>query len=83
VPGHRVRWVRIDSIAASASRARSAMLVTGGVIAGLSGGILVSYITTWSSAAWGYAETVVLFAAVIIGGAGNHLGAILALSRCR
>ena len=53
------------------------MLVTGGAIAGLSGGILVSYITTWSPAAWGYAETVVLFAAVIIGGAGNHLGAIL------
>ncbi|HEX3388756.1 MAG TPA: ATP-binding cassette domain-containing protein, partial [Streptosporangiaceae bacterium] len=38
---------------------------------------LVTYITTWSPAAWGYAETVVLFAAVIIGGAGNHLGAIL------
>ena len=32
---------------------------------------------TWSPAAWGYAETVVLFAAVIIGGAGNHLGAVL------
>ena len=47
------------------------MLVTGGAIAGLSGGILVSYITTWSPAAWGYAETVVLFAAVIIGGAGQ------------
>jgi branched-chain amino acid transport system permease protein len=53
------------------------MLVLGGAIAGLSGGVLVSYITTWSPAAWGYAETVVLFAAVIIGGAGNHLGAIL------
>ncbi len=36
--------------------------------AALSGGILVSYITTWSPAAWGCAETVVLFAAVIIGG---------------
>ncbi len=56
---------------------RTAMLVTGGAIAGLSGGILVSYISTWSPAAWGYAETVVLFAAVIIGGAGNHFGAIL------
>ena len=53
------------------------MLVLGGAIAGLSGGILVSYISTWSPAAWGYAETVVLFAAVIIGGAGNHRGAIL------
>ncbi len=56
---------------------RTAMLVIGGAIAGLSGGVLVSYISTWSPAAWGYAETVVLFAAVIIGGSGNHVGALL------
>jgi branched-chain amino acid transport system permease protein len=66
-----------DSLGKNLLSLRTAMLVTGGAIAGLSGGILVSYITTWSPAAWGYAETVVLFAAVIIGGAGNHLGAIL------
>ena len=66
-----------DSLGKNLLSLRAAMLVTGGAIAGLSGGILVSYITTWSPAAWGYAETVVLFAAVIIGGAGNHLGAIL------
>ena len=56
---------------------RTGDAVTGGAIAGLSGGILVSYISTWSPAAWGYAETVVLFAAVIIGGAGNHVGAVV------
>jgi len=66
-----------DSLGKNLLSLRTAMLVTGGAIAGLSGGILVSYISTWSPAAWGYAETVVLFAAVIIGGAGNHLGAIL------
>ena len=66
-----------DSLGKNLLSLRAALLVTGGAIAGLSGGILVSYITTWSPAAWGYAETVVLFAAVIIGGAGNHLGAIL------
>ncbi len=66
-----------DSLGKNLLSLRTAMLVTGGAIAGLSGGILVSYIGTWSPAAWGYAETVVLFAAVIIGGAGNHLGAIL------
>ena len=53
------------------------MLVLGGAIAGLSGGILVSFISVWSPAAWTYAETIVLFAAVIIGGSGNHRGAIL------
>jgi ABC-type branched-subunit amino acid transport system ATPase component/ABC-type branched-subunit amino acid transport system permease subunit len=66
-----------DSLGKNLLSLRTAMLVTGGAIAGLSGGILVSYITTWSPAAWGYAETVVLFAAVIIGGAGNHRGAVL------
>jgi branched-chain amino acid transport system ATP-binding protein len=66
-----------DSLGKNLLGLRTVMLVTGGAIAGLSGGILVTYITTWSPAAWGYAETVVLFAAVIIGGAGNHLGAIL------
>jgi len=66
-----------DSLGKNLLSLRTAMLVLGGAIAGLSGGVLVSYISTWSPAAWGYAETVVLFAAVIIGGAGNHRGAIL------
>ena len=66
-----------DSLGKNLLSMRAAMLVTGGAVAGLSGGILVTYITTWSPAAWGYAETVVLFAAVIIGGAGNQWGAVL------
>jgi branched-chain amino acid transport system permease protein len=66
-----------DSLGKNLLSLRTGMLVLGGAIAGLSGGVLVSYITTWSPAAWGYAETVVLFAAVIIGGAGNHVGAVL------
>ncbi len=66
-----------DSLGKNLLSLRTGTLVLGGAIAGLSGGVLVSYITTWSPAAWGYAETVVLFAAVIIGGAGNHLGAVL------
>jgi ABC-type branched-subunit amino acid transport system ATPase component len=39
--------------------------------------VLVSLIGAWSPAAWSYAETIVLFTAVIIGGAGNHIGAVL------
>jgi branched-chain amino acid transport system permease protein len=66
-----------DSLGKNLFAMRTAMLVTGGAIAGLSGGVLVSFINTWSPAAWGYAETVVLFAAVIIGGVGNHWGAVL------
>jgi branched-chain amino acid transport system permease protein len=66
-----------DSLGKNLLSLRTGMLVVGGAIAGLSGGILVTYISVWSPAAWTYAETIVLFAAVIIGGRGNHLGAVL------
>src|SRR5262249_35407456 len=64
-----------DSLGKSLLSMRTVMLVVGGAIAGLSGGGLVSYITTWAPAAWGYAGTVVLFAAGISGGAGQPPGA--------
>jgi branched-chain amino acid transport system permease protein len=66
-----------DSLGKNLLSLRTGVLVLGGAIAGLSGGVLVSFITVWSPGAWGYAETIVLFAAVIIGGRGNHLGAVL------
>jgi branched-chain amino acid transport system ATP-binding protein/branched-chain amino acid transport system permease protein len=66
-----------DSLGKNLLQLRTGMLVVGGAIAGLSGGVLVSFISVWSPAAWTYAETIVLFAAVIIGGRGNHLGAVL------
>ena len=66
-----------DSLGKNLVTQRAAVLVLGGALAGLSGGILVGYITTWSPGAWGYAETIVLFAAVIIGGGGSHRGAVL------
>src|SRR5712691_7157798 len=61
-----------DSLGKNLQSLRTVMLVVGGAIAGLSGGVLVSFISVWSPAAWSYAETIVLFAAVIIGGRGNH-----------
>src|SRR6266568_3962090 len=66
-----------DSLGKNLLALRTGVLVAGGAIAGLSGGILVSFIGVWSPPAWSYAETIVLFTAVIIGGAGNHLGAVL------
>ncbi|HKX17333.1 MAG TPA: branched-chain amino acid ABC transporter permease, partial [bacterium] len=53
------------------------MFVVGGVIAGLSGAILVGYIGVWAPDTWLYPETIVLFAALIVGGRGNNLGAML------
>ncbi len=66
-----------DSLGKNLRSLRTSSLVVGGAIAGLSGGILVGFINLWDPQAWGYAETVVLFAAVIIGGLGNHRGAVL------
>jgi branched-chain amino acid transport system permease protein len=66
-----------DALGKNLLALRTGALVTGGAIAGLSGAVLVSFIGVWSPAAWSYAETIVLFTAVIIGGAGNHLGAVL------
>ncbi len=63
-----------DSLGKNLLSLRTSLLVVGGAIAGLSGGDPGRLHHTWSPAAWGYAETVVLFAAVIIGGAGNHAG---------
>ena len=66
-----------DSLGKNLVRQRTAVLVLGGAIAGLSGGLLVGFINLWAPSGWGYAETIVIFAAVIIGGAGNHKGAAL------
>ena len=66
-----------DSLGKNLLSLRAAMLVLGGTLAGLSGAILVGFINLWAPSAWGYAETIVLFAAVIIGGAGSHRGAVL------
>jgi branched-chain amino acid transport system permease protein len=53
------------------------IFIVGGVIAGLSGAILVGFITLWAPSVWLYPETIILFAAVIVGGRGNNLGAVL------
>jgi branched-chain amino acid transport system permease protein len=66
-----------DSLGKNLLSLRTSMLVLGGMIAGLSGGLLVGFINLWAPSGWGYAETIVIFAAVIIGGAGNHKGAII------
>ena len=47
------------------------------MIAGFSGAILVGFITLWAPSVWLYPETIILFAAVIVGGRGNNVGAIV------
>ncbi len=66
-----------DSLGKNLRVQRTSMMILGGAIAALSGAILVGFINLWAPGAWAYAETIVLFAAIIVGGAGNHKGAIL------
>jgi branched-chain amino acid transport system permease protein len=66
-----------DSLGKNLRGLRMSALVVGGAIAGLSGGVLVGFINLWDPQAWEYAESIVLFAAIIIGGSGNHRGAVL------
>jgi branched-chain amino acid transport system permease protein len=51
-------------------------LAYGGALAGISGALLVMFIGTWSPGSWEYAETLVAFSAIIIGGTGNNYGAV-------
>jgi branched-chain amino acid transport system permease protein len=80
--GRTLRAMRDRELAATAIgknpvRLKMTVFIVGGILAGLSGGILVGFITTWAPSEWLYPETIILFAAVIVGGRGNNLGALL------
>ncbi len=67
------------SIGLNPTLLRLEVFILGGAIAGLSGGLLVEFIGAWSPGAWGYAETFVIFTAVLVGGVGNNRGVILGI----
>lgn len=80
--GRSLRAMREHELAASAIgknpvELKMTIFIVGGVIAGLSGAILVGYIAVWAPSEWLYPETIILFAAVIVGGRGNNVGAML------
>lgn len=80
--GRALRANRDQSDAAEALGLNSTLLkmeafALGGALAGLAGGLLVEFLGAWSPGAWGYAETFVIFTAVLVGGAGSNKGMIL------
>jgi branched-chain amino acid transport system permease protein len=80
--GRSLRAMREHEVAATAigknpTQLKMTIFIVGGVIAGLSGAILVGYIAVWAPSEWLYPETIILFAAVIVGGRGNNVGAML------
>ena len=80
--GRSLRAMREREIAAIALgknpvQLKMTVFIVGGIIGGLSGAILVGYIAVWAPSEWLYPETIILFAAVIVGGRGNNVGAML------
>ncbi len=80
--GRTLRAMREHEVAAAALgknpvALKMTIFIVGGVMAGLSGALLVGFITIWAPSTWLYPETLILFAAVIVGGRGNNLGALL------
>jgi branched-chain amino acid transport system permease protein len=80
--GRSLRAMRERELAAAAIgknpvQLKMTIFIVGGVIAGLSGAILVGFIQLWAPSVWLYPETIILFAAIIVGGRGNNIGAIL------
>jgi branched-chain amino acid transport system permease protein len=80
--GRSLRAMRDHELAASALgknpvAMKMTIFIVGGVLAGLSGAILVGYLMFWAPSVWLFPETIILFAAVIVGGRGNNIGAIL------
>ncbi|MHB1987983.1 MAG: branched-chain amino acid ABC transporter permease [Acidimicrobiales bacterium] len=80
--GRTLRAVRDDEEAAAALGKnawgiRMMVFVFGGVIFGLVGALTVEFLTAWSPAAWGYAETFDLLVAIFLGGLANQLGGFI------
>ena len=64
------------SLGINGTAMRFEAFVLGGAIAGLTGGLLVEFIGAWSPSAWNYAETLVIFVAILVGGTSNNRGVI-------
>ena len=51
-------------------------MAVGSFFAGIGGGLLMEFVGAFNTSAWTSGETFVIFAALIIGGLGNNVGAI-------
>ncbi len=80
--GRALRAVRDDEVAVAAVgrntwQLRFSAFVVGAGLAGLAGGLLVLYTGGWNPQSWLPTESVVLLAAVIVGGRGRNEGAMV------
>jgi branched-chain amino acid transport system permease protein len=79
--GRVLRSMRDDEMASRAlgrnvNRVRMQIFIVGGLLGGLSGGLLAYYVGAWAPGSWDYPETFLFFTAIIVGGSGNLLGGV-------
>ncbi len=80
--GRALRAVRADPDVVAAFgkrtfRLRLTAMVLGCMYAGVGGALTISYIGAMNPSGWAIIETVIIFSALLVGGRGNVLGAIL------
>ncbi len=80
--GRALRAIRDNEGTAAAcgknvAQLRLKAMIIGGVFAALGGALFIQYIGSISPAMWAVPETIVMFAALIVGGKGNTWGALL------
>jgi branched-chain amino acid transport system permease protein len=80
--GLALRSLREDERAAAAFgrdiyRLKLKAYVLGAAIGGLGGALFATYVTAFNTSAWAPLETIVLYAAVLVGGRGNIRGVVL------
>lgn len=80
--GRALRCVREDEIVAqglgkNVFTLRLRAFVIGAFIAGIGGGLLVTYVDAFNPSAWASPETFIIWAALLLGGSANNRGALL------
>jgi len=80
--GRTMRAIRDDADVAEAFgkntfKIRMTAMVIGCIYAGIGGGMLIGFISAVSPSGWAAGETFVIWAALLVGGRGNNLGAMV------
>jgi branched-chain amino acid transport system permease protein len=83
--GRALKAVREDeevvaSLGRNTWRLKMVAFLIGGMAAGFGGSLLAVYATGWSTTAWAPEESLALLAAVIVGGRGRNIGAVVGVA---
>lgn len=73
----RERPEAVEALGRNVFKNRFVMFVFANAMGAFAGAILVAFVSAWSPLSWQFAETIVVFSAVIVGGRGNSFGALL------